>query len=162
MTRELKFAWGRAAALAGCLAMAALAAPSAVQAITGTQPHSGFQMIDGDFVNGIAGGQNNTFQSGFTATGTTQATALQLPAATMLMEIDTTAASTGVNAPPALPGAEFNLYNNGASTLTVYPTVPNNPVTSAQDTINSATSVTIATHVAMTFFCAKAGVWAAR
>jgi hypothetical protein len=54
------------------------------------------------------------------------------------------------------------LYNNGASTLTVYPSIVNNSITSAQDTINNTTSVTVATHVSELFGCAKNGVWSAK
>lgn len=133
-------------------------------AITGQVPGTGFAMIDGTWLNGLAGGLNNSYQAAITAAGTTQATATQLQAGIRLLEVDTTAASTGVNLPQALPGTIVSLYNNGASTLTVYPTVSNNPITAAQDTINSGTSFSggVATHVALACFVAKAGVWACK
>lgn len=137
---------------------------SAAFAAIGTPPQSGFQLVDGDWLNALAGGHNRVYQTGFTAVGTTQATALQLPTRTALMEVDTAAASTGVALPPALKGVEIALYNNGAQTLTVYPSIANNPVTAAQDTINNGTSLSggMATHTAAIFFCAKDGVWAAK
>lgn len=53
-----------------------------------------------------------------TATGTTQATALQLSA--VMNAMGTTAASTGVKLPPCEAGAVVYIYNGGASTLQVY------------------------------------------
>jgi hypothetical protein len=150
----------RAFGAALCLVFLGIIAHAAV----GTAPGTGFQLVDGAWLNGLAGGLNNTYQSGLTAAGTTQATATQIPSGIYLVEVDTAAASTGVNLPPCLPGTELNLYNNGANTLSVYPAVANNPVTAAQDTINNGTSLSggMATHTAEFFFCAKAGVWAAK
>lgn len=139
-------------------AVAAIAMGSAIAAI-GNPPQNGPGLIDGTWLNGLANGQNYSYQSGITAAGTTQATALQLPASVYMIEVDTTAASTGVNAPPALPGTQFVLYNNGAQTLTIYPAVANNPTTAAQDTINNGTSITLTAHTSIAFACAKAGVW---
>jgi len=53
-----------------------------------------------------------------TATGSTQATALQLSA--VMNAMGTTAASTGVKLPPCEAGAVVYVYNGGASTLQVY------------------------------------------
>jgi hypothetical protein len=147
--------------LAGALIAASV---SAAFAVVGNPPVNGFGAVDGTWLNGLAGGLNNVYQSGITAAGTTQATATQLPSGVALVEVDTAAASTGVALPPCLPGTELNLYNNGAQTLSVYPTVPNNPVTAAQDTINNGTSLSggIATHTLQYFSCAKAGVWASK
>lgn len=145
---------------------AVLAATYVAFAAVGTPPvpGNGFGMVDGTWLNGLAGGLNNSFQSGLTAVGTTQATALQLPSGILLLEVDTAAASTGVALPPCLPGTEVSLYNNGANTISVFPTIPNNPITAAQDTINNGTSLSggVATHVLQIFSCAKAGVWASK
>lgn len=128
----------------------------------GTPPVPGPQLIDGSWLLGLAGGQNAAYQSGLAGAGTTQATATQIPATIMLAEADAVAASTGFNLPPALKGSVTFFYNNGAQTATLYPAVANNPVTAAQDTINNATSFTVATHVSAILFCAKDGVWAAK
>lgn len=135
----------------------------AAMAATGIAPQNGFGMVDGTWLNGIANGQNYSYQSGITAAGTTQATATQLPAGVYLLEVDTAAASTGVAMAPCIPGVQSTLYNNGAQTLTIYPAVANNPLLSpaAQDTINNATSITLTSHTQIAFSCAKAGVWAA-
>lgn len=141
------------------------AAVGAAFAVVGTPPlpSNGFGAVDGAWLNGLAGGTNYTFQSGIVAAGTNQATGTQLPAGIFLIEVDTTASGTGVNLPPCIPGTQAVLYNNGATTLAVYPTVPNNPLTAAQDTINNATSLGagsgLASHVSIAFACAKAGNW---
>jgi hypothetical protein len=146
--------------LAGALIAAAV---TAALAVTGQVPVNGFQTPDGTWLNGVAAGLNFTYQSGFTAAGTTQATALQLPSGIYLMEVDTTAASTGVAVPPCLAGTALSIYNNGAQTLTIYPAIANNPVTAAQDTINNGTSLSggLASHVPVHFNCAKNGNWSA-
>jgi hypothetical protein len=141
---------------AGSIAWAAVGIPPI--------PSNGPGMVDGTWLNGVVGGLNYSYQSGFTAAGTTQATSLQLPSGIYLMEVDTAAASTGVALPPCIQGTHFFIYNNGAQTLTIYPSIVNNPITAAQDTINNGTSLSggLATHTPETFFCAKNGVWAAK
>lgn len=128
----------------------------------GNIPLPGFQMPDGDWLLGLSGGHNFTYQSGIAAAGTTQATATQLPDRVAIIQVDTVGASSGVNLPAALQGTQLRIYNSTATTLTVYPQLANNPVTGAQDTINAGASTTIATHVATDFACAKNGVWSAR
>lgn len=131
-------------------------------AATGTPPGTGPALVDGQWLNGLAGGVNNTYQSGITAAGTTQATAFQLPAGIALMEIDTVPASSGVALPSCLAGTEAAIYNSTATTVTVYPSIRNNPNTSSQDTINTASTLPITTHVITWFACAKDGNWAAK
>lgn len=136
---------------------------SAAMAATGVAPlvGGGFGLIDQTWLNGLAGGQNYSFQSGFTALGTTQATALQLPAGIALLEMDTVSASTGVALPPCIAGTVISLYNNGAQTLTIYPSIANNPITGTQDTINNTTSLSLTAHTGTSPACAKNGVWGA-
>lgn len=130
----------------------------------GIVPGNGFQLVDGDWLNGLAAGHNATYASGIAAAGTTQATATQIPDRVALIQVDTVGASSGVNLPAALQGTQLRVYNSTATTLAVYPQVANNPITGAQDTINSGSSLSggIATHVAVDFACAKNGVWSAR
>lgn len=132
-------------------------------ALVGQVPVPGFQAIDGSWLLGLASGTNLTYQYGITAAGTTQATATQLPAGIALLEVDTAAASTGVALPPCVAGTVVQLYNNGAQTLTIYPSIANNGLTAAQDTINNGTSLSggLATHTQISFACAKNGVWGA-
>lgn len=130
----------------------------------GVAPQNGFGMQDGTWLNGLAAGENCTYQSGVAAAGSTQAGSTQLQPGYALVEVDTVASSTGVALPPAIQGTEISIYNNGANTLTVYPSIANNGATGAQDTINNGSSLSggIATHASALFFCAKNGAWAAK
>lgn len=141
-----------------------VAAVGTAFAVVGTPPIPGPALQDGVWLNGLAAGQNYSFQSGITAAGTNQATSTQLANGIRMFEIATTAASTGVALPPCIAGAAVSVYNNGASTLAVFPAIANNPITLAQDTINSGTAFSggVATHVALLAFCPKNGVWAAK
>jgi hypothetical protein len=152
--------------LAGFLAGFLFFAAGAALATVGIAPNapSGFAMIDQAWILGVANGQNSSFVSGLTATGSTQAGALQIAAGIGLIEVDTAAASTGIALPACVAGTEVSVYNNGASTLTVYPQIANNGLTGAQDTIQGATSLSggMATNTTNYFFCAKTGRWAAK
>lgn len=57
--------------------------------------------------------------NGLTATGTTNADALQLSA--VINQVSTTASGTGVILPPLEPGASVFVMNSGANALLVYP-----------------------------------------
>lgn len=146
--------------------IAALFAGSAAIAGVGTPPipSNGFGAVDGTWLNGLAGGLNETYQYGLTATGSTQAGAAQMPSGIALLEVDSSTASTGIGI--ALPfcyqGMELSIYDNTANNLTAYPNVTNNPQTAAQDTINNTTSVTITAHTPEYFSCAKNGIWSAK
>ena len=139
-----------------------IAGGGASYALIGTAPGTGPQLIDGGWLNALAGGLNNLYVSGLTAAGTTQATAAQIPSGYYLVEADTVASGTGFTLPFAVPGTDMLFYNNGANTVTIYPNVTNDPSTSGQDTINNTTSVTVASHVSESFSSAKAGVWFAK
>src|ERR1035441_9180306 len=77
----------------------------------GTPPTQGPQLIDGTWAAGIANGNNRSYQSGITAVGSSQATALQLSSGIALMEVDTVAGSTGVALPQCLAGTTTRIYN---------------------------------------------------
>lgn len=138
------------------------AAIGAAFAATGTPPGNGPQLVDGLWLQGLANGTNNSFQSGITAAGTTQATCTNLPTQIYLMEVDTAPASSGVCLQTGVAGVEFSFYNNGANTVTIYPNAVNNPATAIQDTINNGTSTTVASHTALYCFVAKVGIWACK
>lgn len=94
-----------------------------------------------------------------TALGTTQATATSLTA--VLNQIDTAAASTGVNLPLTTgtdntPFCFCVVINNGANTVKVY------GAKGSSDTINGtagSTGVTQASGVATLYISAKGGAW---
>jgi hypothetical protein len=138
----------------------------AAMAVVGTAPipSNGPGLVDGTWLNGLAGGQNFNYQYAFTAVGTNQATSLQLPAGVFLLEVDTAGSggATGVALPPCLQGTAVLLDDNTAYTIDVYPAIAVNPITAAQDTINNSTSTTITTYASKLFSCAKNGVWAAK
>jgi hypothetical protein len=128
-------------------------------AVTGTPPGTGPQLVDGAWLNGLAAGNNFTFQSGITAAGTTAATGTLLNTSVALFEIDTVAASTGVTLPFAVASDFFMIRNAGAQNLTVYANPGTNPATGTTDTINGTTSITINTSGQKSAFCfvAKTG-----
>ena len=129
-------------------------------------PATGPGMVDGTWLNGLAGGQNFSYQSGIVAkAGGTQALATPLPIGIYLIEVDTVA-TTGdsVLLPQCLQGSAFLLRNAGAGTLDTYGQVAVNPITGVADTINGvagSTTYTMATQTNAVFFCAKNGAWSA-
>ena len=127
-------------------------------------PGAGFGLVDGTWLDGLAGGSNFLYKYGLTAVGSSQATALQLPSNIHLLEVDTSGSggATGVALPTCLSGAEIVINDNTAYTIDVYPNVANNPITAAQDTINNTTSTTITTYASKLFTCGQNGVWAAK
>lgn len=127
-------------------------------AAIGIVPHSGFQAVDGDWLNGLAGGHNFTSQNGLTAVGTNQATSLQLADRISFLEVDTSSASTGAALPFALSGVTITVINNTANNITLYPAIANNSAGN-QDTINNTTSYTLNAHTAQGFTSAKLGIW---
>jgi hypothetical protein len=145
----------------GSLVAAAVGTAFAVQ---GVAPVTGFQTIDGAWINGVKDGINWSYQYNITAVGTNQATAVQLAANKYLQQVDTSGSggATGVALPTCVQGMSLHLNNNTAYTIDVYPAVVNNPATAAQDTINNTTSTTITTYAAKTFSCAKSGTWSAQ
>lgn len=128
----------------------------------GIIPKDGFGLQSAEWLTGLINGVNYTYANGISAAGSTQATATQLPGNTALVEIDTVGASQGVALPGAYAGTDFCIYNNTATTLTVYPQITNNLVTGVQDTINNTTSTTINAHVGGYFFCGKNGNWCSK
>lgn len=121
---------------------------------------SGVTLADANFIRNALYNLNTASSTyGIVATGTTQATAVQLNS--VLNQVDTTAANTGVNLPYSggkhdTPYQFCIIINNGASTLSVY---------SAQnqtDTINGtagATAFLIAPGATALFNSAKVGSW---
>ena len=135
---------------------------SAAMALVGNAPPaSGPTLPDAAWLQGLAAGQNSTYIYGLTSVGTTQATALQLTPGYYSYEIDTSGSggASGVALPACVQGVETNILNNTAYTFTVYPSIANNGLTGAQDTINNTTSTTITTYSYKDFICGKNGVW---
>jgi hypothetical protein len=140
-------------------AIVAGAIGAAMAGIVGTQPGTGFQLNDGAWLNGLASGNNNSFQSGVTAAGTTAATCTIVNPNVYMVEIDTVAASTGVCLSFAVAPDVQVIRNAGAQTLTIYPNPATNVATATTDTINGGTSVAVLTNKSAFCFVAKSGIW---
>jgi hypothetical protein len=126
----------------------------------GTPPTPGFGSVDGNWLLGLSYGKNASYQYGVAAAGSGQSTATQLPSNIAFIEIDSGTGGTAL--PFCLPGTQITVYNNSGATLTTYPNVTNNPVTSAQDTINGSSSkASFSNNTALEFTCAKQGNWSA-
>jgi hypothetical protein len=109
----------------------------------GTPPEPGFRLPDGTWLNGLAASVNST-STIVAAAGSNQAGATQLAPGYALVEVDS--GSGGIALPPAIAGTTILINNNLTTTLTIYPSIVNNPQTDAQDTINGTANVTAATH----------------
>lgn len=117
---------------------------SAGIAAVGTPPGTGFQLIDGAWLNGMAGGSNYTYQAGITAKASgLQSTCVNLSPNIYLLQADTVA-TTGdsVCLPFAIAGQNFSLRNNGAQTLGIYAQPGTNLQTATTDTINNTSNTT--------------------
>lgn len=140
------------------------AAVGSAFAVVGTPPINGFATVDGNWLNGLAGGQNATFQSGIVAhAGGTQAACFNLPVGVYYMQIDTVA-TTGdsVCLPFAAAGTNVQIRNNGANTVNIFGQSANNPLTGAADTINGtagSSAYSPTTQQSADCFVAKNGSW---
>lgn len=147
--------------IGACVAAAFGAAVAAV----GTPPTNGPQLVDGTWLNGLAGGQNYTYQSGITAhAGGTQAACLSLTPGISMYQVSTVASGNdSVCLPFAVAGTTLVLANAAASnTLAIYAQPNNNQLTGVGDTINAASnssaySLSAANNVDC--FSPKNGIW---
>lgn len=148
-------------------AMVAAAVSSAL-AVTGMPPlpATGPGLVDGTWLNGLAGGTNYAAQYGITAhAGGTQAAAFQLPQGYAILQVGTVATTDdSVALPQCVQGSFIFLANAGASTLDVYGSPVTNGLTAGHDTINGTagtSAYTLLTETNAIFFCAKNGAWTA-
>lgn len=136
-------------------------------AVVGNPPGTGPALVDGVWLNGLAGGTNYSYQSGITAhAGGGQTAAFQLPAGINMFEVDTVAsAADSIALPQCVAGTYIWLRNGTASTsMSVYGSPTANSLTAANDTINGtagSSAYTIAGATNGVFFCAKNGAWSA-
>jgi hypothetical protein len=127
----------------------------AVNSGTPTPFQSGLALQDGAALDTAIAQDLTSWASGLTATGTNQATALQLAA--NLNEFDTVASGAGCALPRATLGGYCYVFNYGANTLAIY----GNPVSNDTiDTVAAATGTTLtAAHRGAQFICLKPGAW---
>jgi hypothetical protein len=96
---------------------------------------------------------NPSLMTGLTATGSSQATAFPLTNNT-LHEFTTVASSTGAILPIGVTPSEVTIYNNGASTLTLYP-----PKGGSIDAGTANASVSLAAGSGVTFWASTPSNW---
>lgn len=132
--------------------------------VVGTPPGTGPQLVDGAWLNGLANGFNNSYQSSVSTAGTSSATATQITSGVRLVEIDTSAGgAAGLALPSALKGTIIQIFNNGASTAQLSPSASNNPITAAADTINNTVTFGGITPTnSVMCFSARDGFWACK
>lgn len=120
----------------------------------------GYRLTDADFLRNAVLNMNSTSATyGIVATGSTQATATQLNS--VLNQVDTVTASTGVNLPLStgkhnIPCQWVIIVNNTATNLSVY------GAQGSSDTINGvagSTAQIIAPGVSALFNSIKGGAW---
>ena len=129
-------------------------------AVIGIQPPlgSGPALQDGQWLNGLANGQNRSFTNGLTAhAGGGKASAYQIPAAVAIIGF-ATVATTGDSAllPQAKTGTVVMVRNAGANSMNLY--------AKGTDKINgvaSATAYALAADTSALFFCALDAAWSA-
>ena len=141
-----------------------VAAVGSAFAVVGSIPQTGFRLIDGNWLNGLASGQNQNFQNGITAhAGGTQAACLILKNGSWLYEVDTVASSgDSICLPYAAAGTTLTIRNAGANNLNFFPQNTNNQLTAATDTINGQTNTTtfvLTNNWVADCFSAKNGAW---
>jgi len=132
-------------------------------ALTGQPPipSTGPGLVDGTWLNGLAGGTNSLYASGLFSTGATSATATQLSNGIRLFEVDTAPTSNGgVNLPACVAGGDITVYNATSAVLNVYPSLLVNSTTATQDTLDGTYAfITIPVTSTAEFYCAKNGKW---
>lgn len=130
----------------------------------GIKPERGQRLIDGEFINGLAGGQNFEYAAGIIAhAGGGQANATPLPIKSII-EVDTVAtADDSVSLPVSDAGMRLTVINATANSMNLYASPLNNGKNGgAKDTINgvaNATAYAIAAGLTVTFVCASPGKW---
>lgn len=120
--------------------------------------------VDSHWLLGLSGGNNQTYQYGLTATGTSAANALPVPPNVQNVAFASVPSGTGALLPFATPGTRIVIYNHdAANSLTVYSQTANNPLTGSADHISSGaglgTSATLAHGLATSYTCAAPGIW---
>jgi hypothetical protein len=120
-------------------------------------------LVDGIWLAGLAGGQNQTYIAGVTANNAaSQTTATAIASGLSLVEVDTAVATGSVNLPAAVAGTEVTIINNTAVSINVYASPIINQTTGALDTINAlpnANPLQPAANSVTWLACAKNGHW---
>ena len=153
-----------ASMIGGAILAGAIATAQATSVGQPPLPATGPGLVDGTWLNGLAGGANVLGIFGITVTGATSATAFQLSPGFRLYQVDTAPTSNGaVNLPLCSPGEDVTVINNSSNTIFVFPSLLVNSLTSTQDTLDGVNSaggaINVLTTSAAEFYCAKNGKW---
>jgi hypothetical protein len=141
---------------------------SSAFALVGTAPGTGFQLVDGAWLTGLAGGANQLYAAGLNApNANSQSTATPIPATTALIEVDSSVANGSLVLPAAVAGSQITVINNTSNALSIYANTRVNQFTGSLDTINQTGSNTTAFAVTASggalpvaiFTSAKNGLW---
>lgn len=128
-------------------------------------PDTGARMYDYVALQNALGQENQIgFASSQIATGTNQATSLQIPGPTPLFELTTVASGTGVQLPVSSQGTRITIANNGLNPVTVYTNVNelnvNGPNTVPRiGTTAGTTGVSVTNGTNAMFHCMTPGQW---
>jgi hypothetical protein len=129
----------------------------------GTPPGTGPQLVDGTWLQGLAGGANQSYIAGINLTVNNQNTGYFLPGLLQLAEVDTAVASGSLTLPAAQAGTEITIFNNGTGqTINIFANPHINQLTGALDTIqatSNATATTLANNAVLILYCCKNGLW---
>src|SRR5262249_32276743 len=130
----------------------------------GTPPTTSTGLQDGNWLLGLAGGQNRLFTNSLTAkAGGGQTGATVIPANMEMVQFDTVASSgDSAGLPFCQASVLLFIINNGANSMNVFANASNNPLTAALDTIDgnsNSTALAIASKTKSTLICAKNGTW---
>ena len=133
----------------------------------GTPPGTGPQLVDGAWLLGISGGENQTFGIVAAPNAASQSTGTPIPSGVSLIEIDSGVNTGSVVLPAAVAGTEISIINNlgSGNAVNVYANPATNQLTGTLDKIGNASNAT-ATPISgatagtiMWFACAKNGAW---
>lgn len=130
----------------------------------GTPPGNGPQLVDGLWLQGLAGGANQSYVAGINLTaGATQTGGYFLPSLLQLVEVDTAVANGSLTLPAAIAGTEITIFNNATGqTINIYANPNTNSLTGALDKIgtnSNATPTTMANNTVLILYCVKNGLW---
>src|SRR6185437_2413406 len=78
-------------------------------------PSRGPGLVDGTWLNGLAGGQNQLYINGLTALGTNQATGYAIASGISLVGFASVPSGTGADMPTALPGTCVSGFNHDSA-----------------------------------------------
>ena len=149
------------------LAGAIVFAVGAAFATVGTAPlfNTGYQLVDGQWLLGLASGSNYTVQYNIVAhAGGGQSACTPLPPGIAFYSVDTVVSNNdSVCLPFASAGTDIQIANNTAQTLGIYGLSANDPATGVADTINGTAGSSVYSSTTnqhnVECFVAKAGGW---